>query len=320
MKVSPDKANIGDTITVDMGDSKCATKMVVKVYHPEGNLIETKELTAGNPTWTTSFKEGGDYFLKGEVFNADGVVSTNGCEAKVYINFPPECDLKVDPIRGYVNQIFKLDASGSTDKDGKVVKAEFTINKDGAEVEKKEITPPPLIWNKKFNKSGKYKIFLKVTDDFDAVSANNCELEVEVQKRFYGLVEAGPMLAKGTYNGFIFGRVGFAYLLAPEKFSLVCSAGGAINLGSDAFKSHFLANLLVNAHFDAFFIGAGVGYSGKVRDDWGSGADFVANIGIDIFQSFNKKGSIFGELRVPLRSGVEFNDAHEILLGIRLLF
>ena len=320
MKVSPLKANIGDTITVDMGGSKCATKMVVKVYHPEGNLIDSKELTAGNPTWTTSFKEGGDYFLKGEVFNADGVVSTNDCEAKVYINFPPVCDLKVDPVRGYVNQIFKLDASGSTDQDGTVVKAEFTINKDGAEVEKKEIAPPPLIWNKKFNKSGKYKIFLKVTDDFNAVSANKCELEVEVQKRFYGLVEAGPMVAKGTYNGFVFGRVGFAYLLAPEKFSLVCSAGGAINIGADAFKSHFLANFVLNAHFDAFFIGAGVGYSSKVRDDWGSGADFVANIGIDIFQSFNKKGSIFGELRVPLRSGVEFNDAHEILLGIRLLF
>ncbi|MCP4146257.1 MAG: hypothetical protein GY757_00775, partial [bacterium] len=127
MKVSPKKANIGDPITIDMSGSKCATKYAIRVYHPAGTLVASKELTAGNATWKTSFKEPGDYFIKAEVFNAAGVASTNNCEDKVYINYPPVCDLKVSPARGYTGKPFKLDATGSTDKDGKVVKADFAI-------------------------------------------------------------------------------------------------------------------------------------------------------------------------------------------------
>ncbi|MCP5108430.1 MAG: hypothetical protein GY950_33900 [bacterium] len=320
MQVSPAKVNIGDTITVDMSGSKCATKMEVKVYHPAGTLIDSKELTAGNAVWKTSFKEPGDYVIKGEAFNADGVVTKGDCEAKVYVNYPPVCDLKVDPADGYVGQVFKLDASGSSDKDGTVEKAEFTVTLDGAEVEKKEITTKPLVWNKKFVKSGIYKIALKVTDDFGAVSANTCELSVEVQKRFYALVEGGPMVAKGTYSGYLFGRLGFAYLLVPEKLSAVVSAGGAFSLAGAPFKTHFLSNLLLNAHFDSFFLGGGVGFSSKVRDDWKSDFDIVGNIGFDVFKAFNKKGSIFMELRYPVKKELEFSEAHEILLGFRLLF
>jgi hypothetical protein len=321
MEVTPLKANIGDTITVDMSGSKCATRMEVKVFHPAGTMIDKADLTAGNAQWTTSFKEPGDYFIKGEAFNVDGVASSNECEAKVYINYPPVCDLKVEPTSGYVGQLFKLDASGSTDKDGKVVKAEFTITKDGTEVDKHTVTAEPFIWETKFKKSGIYKIFLKVTDDFDAVSANVCEFSLEVQKRFYALVEGGPMLAKGTYSGYIFGRLGFGYLIVPERFSLIMSAGGAITVAGDPFKSHFLSNLLLNVHFNAFYLGGGVGYSSEVRTpDWDAGFDIVGNIGVDVFKSFNKKGSIFAELRVPVHSGLKFEDAHALLLGFRFLF
>lgn len=321
MKVTPLKANIGDTITVDMSGSICATKYEISVYHPEGTLIKKEELSAGNAQWQTKFDEPGDYFIKGEAFNADGIASANQCEAKVYINYPPKCDLKVNPTEGYAGStLFKLDASGSTDQDGKVVKADFTITEGGREVEKKEVTSDPLVWEKKFKKTGFYKIFLKVTDDFNAVSGNNCELEVKVQKCFYLLAEAGPMVAKGTYSGFIFARFGFSYLLVPEKFSLVGSAGGALTLAGDPFKSHFLANLVLNAHFDAFFIGGGLGVSSKVRDDWKGGLDIVGNIGLDVFKGFNKKGSVFGEIRVPVREGLKFNDAHEFLLGFRYQF
>jgi len=320
MKVNPTKVNIGDSISVDMNGSKCATRMEVKVYHPEGTLIDSKELTAGNATWQTTLKEPGDYFIRGEAFNADGVASSNDCEAKVHVNYPPVCDLKVDPDKGYVGQVFKLDASGSSDQDGDVVKAEFTVTKDGAEVEKKEITAAPFVWEKKFSKSGIFKIFVKVTDDFGAVSANTCEVGIEVQKRFYGLVEAGPMVAKGTYSGYVFGRLGFAYLLVPERLSFVMSAGGGITLAGDPFKSHFLSNALLNVHFNSFFVGGGVGFSSKVREDWKSDVDVVGNIGFDVFKAFNKKGSIFAELRVPVKKDLEFSEAHEILLGFRFLF
>jgi hypothetical protein len=322
MKVSPEKANIGDTITVDLSNSKCASKFEVKVYHPEGTLIAKEELAAGNPVWTTQFKESGDYFIKAEAFNPDGIASTDSCEAKVYINFPPECNLVVEPTKTFVGNTVKMDASGSTDKDGKVVKADFTITdkKDGSEVETKSVTADPLIWERKFGKPGYYKISLKVADDFNAVSANNCEVDIEVHKRFFWVAEAGPMLARGTYTMYVFGRLGLAYFIVPDTLDIMVTAGGAINLGSDRFKSHFLSNLLLTAHFNAFYFGAGVGYTTKVRDDWDSGVDLVGNIGVDIFKNFNSRGSIFAELRVPLREGLSFDDAHEILVGFRLLF
>ena len=76
----------------------------------------------------------------------------------------------------------------------------------------------------------------------------------------------------------------------------------------------------MNVHFNAFYIGAGVGFSSEVRPGWKSDIDVVTNIGYEVFEAFNKKGSIFAELRYPIQDGLEFKHAHEILLGLRLLF
>jgi len=318
MTVSPAKVNIGDEITVDLSDSKCATKFEVTVFH-EGQQVDFKEIT--DPIWKTKYDKPGNYKITAKAFNVDGVASEGQCEGKFYINYPPECDLKVESVEGYVGQTFKLDATGSTDKDGEVVKADFTIkDKEGTEVDKNTVSPPPLVWNKKFKKSGMYKIWLQVTDDFNAVSANNCEMEVKVQKRFYGLFEIGPMLAKGTYTGYAFARLGFSYLIVPERLSLLVSGGGALKLAGDRFKNHFLSNVLLNLHLDSFFVGAGLGYSTAVRDDWDAGVDVVGNMGIDIYKGFNKKASIFGEARLALREDLEVSDAHQFLLGFRYLF
>ncbi len=322
MTVSPEKAKVGETITVDLSGSKGATKMVVNVYHPAGKLIATKELTAGDTVWKTSFNETGDYLFEAEVFNADGVVCPSPCKAKVeVINIPPQCSLNVSPTSCYTGQAVKMDASGSTDKDGKVVKADFTVSKGGAVADQNAVTSEPFVWDKAFKKSGKYTINLKVVDNAGAVSTNTCESSLEVQKRLYGLVEAGPMLAKGTYSGYVFARIGFAYLIVPEKLSMLMSVGGAVTLTGAPFKSHFLSNLLLLVHFNDFYIGGGVGYSSKVRvPDWKAAFNIVGNIGYDVYKAFNMKGSIFGELRIPVIKGLPFKEAHEILLGFRLLF
>jgi len=324
IKVSPEKVIIGGEITVDLSGSKCAAKYEVTVLR-EGTQVDFQQLT--DPVWKTKYDKPGKYSITAKAFNADGVASTNDCEAKFYINYPPKCDLKVTPTDGYVGQPFTLDASGSTDQDGQVVKADFSIKDQGGnEVDKNTVTPPPLIWQKKFKKSGIYKIWLQVTDDFDAVSDNNCELEVKVQKRlgFYGLVEAGPMLAKGTYTGYVWGRLGFAYFIVPERVSLIVSAGGAVKLAGDRFKNHFLSNLLLNLHMSDFFLGAGLGYSTAVRDDgWDAGLDIVGNVGFDIYKGkgFIRKASIFGEVRLPVgREGLSISDAHSLLLGFRFIF
>lgn len=318
LKVSPAKVNIGDEVTMDMSGSKCATKMEIKVYHPKGTLIAKQTLTAGNPVWKTNFKKPGDYFIKAEAFNVDGVASSNNCEAKVYVNFPPECNLKVEPQKAYVGDIVKIDASGSKDKDGKVVKAEFTLS--GAEAEKKTVTGDPLVWERKFKKPGQYDIALKVTDDFGAMSGGNCKLALEVHKRFFWLVEGGPMVSKGTYSAYGFGRLGFAYFIVPDKLDVMVSAGAAISFGGERFKHHFISNVLLNYHADSFFIGGGFGFNTEVRDDWGSAVNIVVNTGFEVFRNFNQRGAVFAELRVPMKSGLKFDDAHQILLGFRLLF
>jgi hypothetical protein len=319
MTVSPAKVNIGDEITVDLSGSTCATKFEVTIFH-EGNQIAFKEVT--EPILKFKFDKSGNYKVTAKAFNVDGVASEGECEGKFSINYPPVCDLKVTPVKGYVGQAFKLDASGSTDKDGQVVKADFTIkDKAGAEVDKKTVTPPPLIWDLRFKKTGIYKIWLKVTDDFNAVSANNCEMEVKVRKRLFGLFEIGPMLAKGTYTGYVFARLGFSYLIVPERLSLIVSGGGALKLAGDRFKNHFLSNVLLNLHMKSLFVGAGLGYSTAVRDDWGGGIDAVGNIGFDIYDNgFNKKAAIFGEVRLALRKDLDISDAHELLLGFRYIF
>jgi hypothetical protein len=323
MTVNPEKAKVGETITVDLSGSTGATKMVVNVFHPAGKLIETKTLTAGDTVWTTSFNETGDYFFEAEVFNADGVVCQSPCKVQIgVINIPPQCSLVVSPTSCYAGQPVKMDASGSTDKDGKVVKADFTVSQGEVVADQNAVTSEPFVWDKAFKKSGKYTVNLKVYDNVGAVSTNTCEFSLEVQKRrLYGLVEAGPMLAKGTYSGYVFARVGFAYLIVPEKLSMLMSVGGAVTLTGAPFKSHFLANLLLLAHFNDFYIGGGVGYSTRVRvPDWKAAFNIVGNIGYDVYKAFNMTGSIFGELRVPIIKGLPFKEAHEILLGFRLLF
>lgn len=320
IKVSPEKVDIGGEITIDLSGSKCAVKYEITITH-DGNLLPVKTVT--DPVVKAKFDKPGKYTVKAKAFNADGVESTNDCEAQFYIGYPPQCDLKVTPTDGYVGQPFTLDASGSTDQDGQVVKADFSIkDKNGNEVDKNTVSTPPLVWEKKFKKSGIYKIGLQVTDNFDTVSDNNCELEVKVQKRFYGLAEVGGMLAKGTYTGYVFGRLGFSYLIVPERLSLIVSAGGALKLAGDRFKNHFLSNLLLNLHMGDFFLGGGLGYSTEVRDDgWDGGLDVVGNIGFDIYKAFNRKASIFGEVRLSVgRNDFTISDTHSLLLGFRYLF
>jgi len=332
IKVTPAEVHVGEPVTVDMSGSKCATAYEISVLF-EGKEVVFKKLEGGETTWKPSFKVPGNYNFVAKALNPDGVVSQNDCKASTrVINTPPTCDLKVSPTSGYTGDNFTFDATGSSDKDGQVVKADFAIaNKKGGEPENLPVSTSPLKLDKIIKKSGIYTVSVKVTDDLGAESTNSCVSgPIEVQKKLYFLAEAGPMVAKGTYTGYVFGRLGLCYLIVPEKLSFILSGGYAVKLGGVAFKNHFLSNLLLNVHFNKFFVGGGFGFSTKVRNavyedgvlrvEWKSNIDIVGNVGYDVFKSFNKKGSIFGELRVPIKKGLEFKKDHEILLGFRLLF
>jgi len=286
-----------------------------------------------NPVWKTSFKDPGNYELKVKMQKADGSYTDSKCSAKLYVNFPPVCNLKVTPEKGMVGKNVTFDASGSTDKDGKIAKAMFSVVrvKTNKEVAANTVSSEPFIWKKKFNKAGDYKVSLKVSDDHDAVSANDCSFDLKIAKRFYLLAEGGPGLAKGTYTVVAFARFGGLYYLIPEKLSALASFGVGIPFSSNPFKTHFMANFMLNGHFDDFFAGAGIGFSSKVREatledgvmlpPWKSDFDLVFNLGYNVMETTSGGiGSVFAELRVPIKDGLTFKHYHEILFGFRYLF
>ena len=251
----------------------------------------------------------------------------------------PECSIFVNPKKDYVGKNFTFDASSSKIEKGKIEKIYFLVEKNGdkprdisAEDIKREgdvVEKPPFIIEKSMYIPGVYTVHSLVIDSNQHESKLPCNAEFTViQKRFCFIAELGPMIAKGTYTGFIFGRLGFTYFIVPEKLSFLFTSGYAINLGGDAFKNHFLSNYLINAHFKRFFIGGGLGLSGKVRDavikkdeniiEWKSDFDIVGNLGYDVLKKKNKTYSIFGEIRIPIKESLTFKLNHAFLLGFRI--
>jgi hypothetical protein len=324
IKVSPVKANINDPISVDMSGSQHAKSMEVEVLDGQGNRVASKTLTPDSPKWQTKFDKPGEYLFKGKAISVDNRPSSNGCEAKTYINAPPTCKLNTScfPCLNYVGRPVTIDAEGSTDPDGQIAKADFKIaDAEGNVVDNFSDTSAPFSWENIFEKPGIFTITLVVTDDFGAMS-EPCTLELEVtQKRFFGLVDVEPTLAKGSHGNYAAARLGIQYFLVPEKFSLVVEGGGAFSINnSEAWKSFFLANFILNYHIQNIYIGGGAGYASKVKENRDGDTFLLGTIGLDVFNNWSTRGSIFFETHFPLGEGRSYSKHHKLLLGFRLLF
>lgn len=259
------------------------------------------------------------------------------------------CNIELKPKEVQVDETVTVDMSDSQC----AVAYEITVNREGNPVETKKLSAGEKSWQTSFKDPGVYEFTAVALNTEGIASKNECKASVRVnpvkeevapqqqpvpprstaaavEKRLFILAEAGPMIVKGTYTTYIFARIGLAYYIIPEKLSFIASGGAGINLGSDIFKTHFLSNLLLNVHFEKFFVGAGIGFSSKVRDamiedgiwrpEWKSNIDIVGNVGYEIFSKPNNKGFIFGEIRIPIHKGLEFKVAHAFLLGFRFLF
>jgi len=326
--VSPAKANINEPITVDMGGSKNAVSMDVEIFNAQGQKIGSHAFTPSAARWQTRFDQPGEYAFRAKAVNADGIASSNPCQAKTYINMPPVCKLWTSclPCVDYVGKPITFDANGSTDADGQVVKAVFEIlDASGTVIDTYTAAQRPLTWQKAFSKPGMYTVSAVVFDDMGAPSANTdpCRITFEVtQKRFFYLAELGGMLARGTYTGYLFGRLGMMWSLVPGSVDFILSMGPAFSLIGDPWKIVFLANAVANVHLGpAVFIGGGLGYSTKEQDIRKNGLDLVGQFGVNIFNRYNSAGSIFAEFRAPfLTSDRPFNDHYKLLLGFRYIF
>ncbi len=326
--VGPAKGNLNELITVDMTGTKNASSMDVEVFNAQGVKIASHSFTPGNTTWQTKFDKPGEYVFKAKAVNAEGRVSDNPCEVRIGINAPPVCKLWTSclPCEDYVGRPITFDASGSTDADGQISKAVFEItDADGKVIDTATKTAKPFIWEKTFYAAGKYGVNVVVFDDMGAASANSdpCRIAFEVtQKKFFFLVEAGGLLARGTYTGYFFGRVGMLWNLAPGALDLIIRAGGAIPSQGDPWKFIFMADALLNLHLgESIYVDGGLGYSTKEQATRLSGFDLVGAFGVNIFNNYSSAGSIFAEGRIPVFDANRTVDLHyKLLLGFRYIF
>ena len=322
--VSPAKVNLKDPVTIDMSGTQSAKSMEVDVFGPDGTKLATHALTPESATKQISFDTPGVYTFKGRATNAQGKVSANSCEAKVVVNAPPTCGLTTSclPCKNMVGRPITIDASGSTDPDGQVTKADFAItDAAGNAVDKFMDGEAPLVWEKIFDEPGTYAITVVVTDDFGAVS-EPCRVVLEVtQKRLFFLVEGGPGLLKGTYTAMLWARAGVLYKIVPDTLDFILSFGGGVPLRGEPWTSFLMGNALLSVHAGPAFVAGGLGFSTKEQTTRKGGIDLVGEVGVDLFKVNSSVASTFFELRAPvLTSNRSFEEHHKLLLGFRYIF
>jgi len=330
--VVPERANINDPITIDMSGTQNAKSMTVEVYDAQGQKIATQALTPDSPKWQTKFDKPGEYSFKGAAVNMEGITATNPCAGKTYINIPPICKLWMSclPCKDYVGRPITFDASGSTDHDGQITKVVFELlDSSGKVIDTCVTTRKPFVWEKVFTKPGTYTISATAYDNDGAKSASTDQnrLTFEVtQKRLFWQAAAGPMLSAGykndlsgsTYVLSAFLRGGLFYWLDPDKWSFTLTAGGAMPFKGSPWKFAFLAEALVNGHYKKSYAGIGLGLSTKSQNVTKTGADIVAQVGTNVFQTWTKFGSLFLEFRAPVGRSFKYNNRFG--LGFRMLF
>jgi hypothetical protein len=321
--VSPVKANINDTITVDMSATKDAKSMEVDVINPEGMKMETKQLTPADPSFQIKFDTPGEYMFKAKAFNMEGVPSTNPCDASTYINFPPICKLWTTcmPCEDYVGKPITFDASNSTDPDGEVVKADFEIkDSEGNIIDTYSDSEKPFAWEKIFDKAGIYTVTAIVTDDFGAVS-EPAVVELEVtRKRAFFLAEGMWLEARGSCGKYVGARLGLLYNIVPDTLDFIISGGGSLTLDGSPWKSFFMANVLLNIHAGPAFFGAGAGFDTKVKEERKADAVLIGNFGFNLFENYSNTGAIFFETHAPVGEGRSYSKHYKVMLGFRMLF
>lgn len=329
IRVSPQKANMNDTFSVDMSNTKNANEIKIKVLDEHGNELQRKDISINNPVFNISFDKPGYYTFKVHVNGIETYPLHAECETRVYVNYPPECDLESSSEEIILSEKLVLDASGSSDPDGSIERASFEIiDKDGNIVMTDTITSKPFILEPDFSKPSIYTINLVVYDDMDA-SSEVCSVRVEIRPRTLYYIELAPSLVYGSYTYNTAIRGGLLYRIIPHKLDLKLGAGFGM-FTTSRFNHYFMANAALHLNFGDFFIGTGLGYSTKYMDylerktldvlhgePMEAGMDVLFTAGYNILKD---KGTIFGEVRVPFGGNRKFDEQHIFLAGFTYYF
>ncbi|MFQ6083269.1 MAG: PKD domain-containing protein [Candidatus Aminicenantia bacterium] len=326
--VSPSKANIGYPITVDVCGSENAATVEVNILDEAGNKIETKVLETASCKWETSFDKPGKYTFQAVAISPLEIRSTNPCQAEVVINAPPFCQITVTPEEAYLKKPFTFDASGSSDPDGRVTSVTMVITDEaGNEVDRKVIDGPPFVWEKTFDQPGIYRVSATVTDDFGAVSVNECFGTFTVKRKILGfIIDAGWLRVKSCVGDYLFGRGGLLFHLVQDKLDAALMLGGGIPIAQqpeDAFKSIFVIDGLLNYYAGPFTLGGGLGVSSPVKKSgWEDNyhVEFLLDTGFNFYQKDEIKAGLFAEGRFALDKLDDISGYHKYWIGLRVTF
>jgi len=326
--VAPPKANINDLITVDMSGTRNASSMNVEVFNAQGTRVASHAFTPSSPRWQMKLDKPGEYVFKAKAVNEEGKASENPCQTKVAINFPPTCKLWTSclPCEDYVGKPIVFDANGSSDPDGQIVKASFEITDEaGNVIDSFMKTEKPFVWEKIFNRAGKYNINVVVFDDMGVPSSNAdpCRISFEVtQKTVSCFASIGPLWAKGSpYFPYLYARLGLLVNLIPDALDFIIRAGVPFPLKGSPWKAFVTGDLLLQLDFGRrFYWDTGIGFATKSQTDRKTVMELVFSLGVNVFKNYKNAGSIFTELRVPVIPKDIGSHQNKIALGFRYIF
>lgn len=222
----------------------------------------------------------------------------------------------------------------------------------GAVVKTVDLTPANCSTEITLDKAGEYSVTAVSEGQYGMKSTNSCKTTLKVipaapvlpttsivsatpgsagsagSQEKYGiskplafLLEAGPGVVKGTYTGMVWARAGVLGKLIPDTLDFVLAVGGGMPVKGSPWKSFFMGNALLSLHAGTAYLGGGLGFSSKEREDRKGGIDLVGQVGVNLFRAGTGIGSIFGELRAPvITSDRPFAEHHKLLLGFRYIF
>jgi len=324
LKVSPTKVNINDPITVDMSGSQYARSMKVEVFDRQGNRVSSKDLTPEAARWQTKLDKPGEYVFRGTAINLADKPSSNVCEGRIYVNYPPVARVVPNCLncREYAGRPLTFDASGSADQDGEIIRVVFELtDSTGRVVDTLAATQKPYIWEKILYSPGDYTISVTAYDNDGAASVATSDSRKTIRvtrKTLFIAAEAGPLLAHGSYTAFGFVRTGMFVWLSPDKTSLTFTSGAAVPFKGAPWKPVITANILGNVHFGKVFLGLGAGFMTKERSDRKTGVDALGQLGVTLSNNYLSMWQLYFEFRVPL--GRSFSDCHKMAVGLRYNF
>ena len=229
----------------------------------------------------------------------------------------PVCRQKVSSTTLTCGQIITVDASESTDGDGSITEAVYTLVDNNQQIiAEKRDTEAPFVQEFKIPcDAPSYTITTVVYDNSGAQSKpDDCREAISLVER-----KGGPLVDVGYAHQFdpgnyAFARVGYEYPLA-EQLSVIGMIGGFGHFEGDDGESAFIADLLLNYTLnEKMFVGGGVGYwSG---DD--GNLDLIVNAGYLVNeQPGGMKTSVFLEGRCEAD---ELVSSYATRLGIGLRF